>query len=338
VQVKTYFKRAEKQLFYVIKLRRETIPRAMVFLNSRDFVREQHTIAVLITCHNRVRKTLRCLNALFEAEKGNCTINVYLVDDGSTDGTALSIKENYPQVRIIPGNGELYWCGGMRRAWEIASFNFNYEFYLWLNDDVVVNKDFIERLLKDYSIISNKYGPCLLTGACCDPGTGVFTYGGRNNKNLLLPNGVPQLCRYIHGNIVLVPREIFKSIGGLSESFTHALGDTDYGLRAIRAGFTCWTTSMYVAKCRQHNIKGPWASSEIPIKKRLALLKHPLGLNIGEYKIYRKRHYPRRWLFDVMKTYIQVLFPRPFEWYSQKFIPWHSTKNNCFIDEKRNGC
>jgi len=97
VQVKTYFKRAEKQLFYVIKLRRETIPRAMVFLNSRDFVREQHTIAVLITCHNRVRKTLRCLNALFEAEKGNCTINVYLVDDGSTDGTALSIKENYPQ-------------------------------------------------------------------------------------------------------------------------------------------------------------------------------------------------------------------------------------------------
>ena len=42
-------------------------------------------IAVLITCHNRKEKTLHCLQNLY---KQSITCDVYLVDDGSIDGSS----------------------------------------------------------------------------------------------------------------------------------------------------------------------------------------------------------------------------------------------------------
>jgi glycosyltransferase involved in cell wall biosynthesis len=45
-------------------------------------------IAVLITCHNRIQKTQTCLKSLFKQKKiENINLKVFLVDDGSTDGT-----------------------------------------------------------------------------------------------------------------------------------------------------------------------------------------------------------------------------------------------------------
>ena len=71
------------------------------------------TIAVLITCHNRKDTTLSCLGRLFSIRKD---IDVYCVDDNSTDGTADAIRENFPQVNLIRGDGNLFWCRGMRKA------------------------------------------------------------------------------------------------------------------------------------------------------------------------------------------------------------------------------
>lgn len=62
-------------------------------------------IAVLLTCFNRKNKTLACLKSLFGIIP-NC--HVYLVDDKSTDGTSEAIKQNFPQVKIIKGDGNLF--------------------------------------------------------------------------------------------------------------------------------------------------------------------------------------------------------------------------------------
>ena len=57
------------------------------------------TIAVLITCHNRKTKTLRCLENLLKKETTkNVIVDVYLTDDGCTDGTPEAVAELYPQV------------------------------------------------------------------------------------------------------------------------------------------------------------------------------------------------------------------------------------------------
>lgn len=89
------------------------------------------SIAVLLTVHNRKEKTLHCLQDLFTQEipKG-FQIDVYLTDDGCTDGTPKAVKMQYPQVNIVEGNGNLFWNRGMYTAWETAVKIKDYDFIL----------------------------------------------------------------------------------------------------------------------------------------------------------------------------------------------------------------
>ena len=75
-------------------------------------------IAVLMACHNRVVTTLCCLERLFNNNLAD--IDVWLVDDGSSDGTETRVRERFPSVNVIKGTGNLYWARGMRLAWEKA--------------------------------------------------------------------------------------------------------------------------------------------------------------------------------------------------------------------------
>lgn len=68
------------------------------------------SIAVLITCFNRKKTTLKCLEHLFNTNNTYyMTLDVYLVDDASSDGTTRAVEENYPGIQIIQGNGSLFW-------------------------------------------------------------------------------------------------------------------------------------------------------------------------------------------------------------------------------------
>ena len=92
-------------------------------------------VAVLLTCHNRKAKTIECLKSLFKAiqfSKADSSFSVYLVDDGSTDGTAEAVLSNFPEVNVINGSGNLFWAGGMRLAWNTA-LQSNPDYYLLLN-------------------------------------------------------------------------------------------------------------------------------------------------------------------------------------------------------------
>ncbi|MCG8688965.1 MAG: glycosyltransferase, partial [Desulfobacterales bacterium] len=67
-----------------------------------------------MTVHNRRDTTLACLKTLFAQQlPQDVELTVYLVDDGSTDGTGAAVARQYPSVRLIRGNGTLYWNGGM---------------------------------------------------------------------------------------------------------------------------------------------------------------------------------------------------------------------------------
>ena len=84
------------------------------------------SIAVLMTCYNRVETTLRCLHSLFNQtikQTGNqaISLDVWLVDDASPDQTGAKVKAAFPEVHVIEGAGGLFWCKGMRLAWDTAA-------------------------------------------------------------------------------------------------------------------------------------------------------------------------------------------------------------------------
>ena len=91
----------------------------------------QSNIAILVTCYNRRDKTIQCLKNLFSQAgiKEDFTIEVFLVDDGSSDGTSEAVNMQFPQVHIIPGNGSLYWNRGMHLAWQKAKESADFDYF-----------------------------------------------------------------------------------------------------------------------------------------------------------------------------------------------------------------
>lgn len=75
--------------------------------------------AGLLTVYNRCAVTLKGLSSLYKAIEnlGNgYTFDVYMTDDGCTDGTNEAVHEKFPNIHIIQGDGSLFWSGGMRKA------------------------------------------------------------------------------------------------------------------------------------------------------------------------------------------------------------------------------
>lgn len=222
---------------------------------------ENRLIAVLLTCHNRRDKTVKCLTNLFQCNipKGY-TLDVFLVDDGSTDHTGDAIRKKFPEVNVIQGDGTLYWNGGMRLAWKTAKETKSYDFYIWLNDDTFLFENSIVKIFNDYNHLKNKGSISIITGACKSPYKDRCTFGGHENQGLLEPNGFPQKCKFINGNFTLIPNEVFKNVGMLSETYTHAYGDFDYGLRAQYMGYSCWVSSEYLATCENDKREAVFSS------------------------------------------------------------------------------
>ena len=244
-------------------------------------------IAVLMTCHNRMLKTLECLTALYNATlPKNHIIDVFLVDDGCIDGTPLAVKKKFPEVDIVRGTGHLYWNQGMRLAWQSAAKKKDYDFYLWLNDDTYVYLDSLKELL---SCASKSNDQSIICGTCISKLSSEITYGGYDKDyKIIIPNGNLNLCYLMNGNLTLVPKYVFENLGYLSNSYRHALGDFDYCIRATKKKIKVYTARRVVGHCEANTKTLQCYNFEIPLLKRIKILYSPLGLNPFEFFIFDK--------------------------------------------------
>ena len=75
------------------------------------------SVAVLLTVHNRKNETLRCLSCLYSQESQLIySLSVFMTDDGCTDGTIEAVRDKFHDVRIVKGDGSLFWNRGMLKA------------------------------------------------------------------------------------------------------------------------------------------------------------------------------------------------------------------------------
>jgi GT2 family glycosyltransferase len=268
------------------------------------------TIAILITCHNRKETTVQCLRTLFACEiPPDIDLHVYLVDDGSTDGTYEAIKEQFPQVNLIKGDGNLFWNRGMHLAWQTASNNKDYDFYLWLNDDTILRPNALEVLLSTSQQFSHT---AIIVGSTSSVHyEKQFTYGGRDNGGkLIIPEQIPLVCSYFNGNIVFIPNFVYKNVGMNDPIFRHALGDFDYGMRAKNFGINSYIAPGIVGKCDKHVNLPLWCNPKIGFSRRWNNFRTPLGNNPEEFFVFEKRH--RGILiaiFHYITNHLRVLFP-----------------------------
>ncbi len=268
------------------------------------------TIATLLTVHNRKDKTIECLSHLFRQEiSDGYSLDVYLTDDGCTDGTVEAVKKQFPQVNIITGDGNLYWNRGMYKAWDAASNETDYDFYLWLNDDTNLYEGAVKKLI----VCSNKYDDkAIIVGATVNTKShDIVTYGGRINGNIPVPNGDSVEVGYFNGNIVLVPWYVFSVLGNLDSYFSHSKGDFDYGMRAKAQGVKMYQVGEVLGECDAHERLDKWCDPEVPFSVRWKAMWKPNGMPPHETFHLEHRH---KGLvvasFHYMTILIRCFFPK----------------------------
>ena len=199
----------------------------------------------------------------------SCGDAVFLVDDGSTDGTADAVANEFPNVRIIKGDGSLYWAKGMRKAWEAAVDERNDWYgFLWLNDDTELNADAVEKLL------TANDGEKIVVGDL-ENSKGEIVYGLRKDG-------------LFTGNCILVPRKVYERLGMICGDYSHAWADSDYAMMAKRAGIEVVSAGV-VGKAEGHpnrpSLKG------LSLRERFGMLRNPKGWNLHDLWLFRRRNW-----------------------------------------------
>ena len=265
-------------------------------------------IAVLITVFNRREITLKGLRSLYDAISilGNGYIfDIYLTDDGCTDGTAESIQKEFPQVKIVNGTGNLFWGGGMNLAWKTAvETNKNYDYYLWYNDDSELFPDSLRTI---FEIASDNV---LVTGAFKGY-DGNVSYGGKlSNDQIITPNGIPQEVVKMNGNLVLIPNNVFEVIGFIDNHYIHGGGDFDYGYKVRENGYRVLLTTKYVGVANRHDEFIPrYCNKELSLSERWRILHNPINSPLIHFRFSRKRDGLLKAIIYYFIAYIGVLFP-----------------------------
>jgi len=270
------------------------------------------SIAVIMTCHNRHDITISCLQLLYQQD---AKFDVYLVDDGSSDGSSDSIRKYYPEVKVFQGDGNLFWAGGMRFAFGEALKN-DYDYYAWLNDDTMLHSKALNNLLESHSaLIKRGYPDSIVAGSTHDPITGKATYGGAvkskrwysNKMEFLEPSQELQECDTMYGNFVLIPRSVAAKVGNIDSAFIHAMGDIDYGLRARQLGCSIWAAPGFIGTCAQNSADGSWVDLNLSVIERLKKAFQVKNFPIAPWTAFTKRHSGFWWFLHWCLPYIRAV-------------------------------
>lgn len=269
-------------------------------------------LAVLMACYNRKEKTLSCLKSVYRQD---IPCDIYLTDDGSSDGTAEAVRAKYPVVKILEGDGNLYWGGAMRWAFAEA-LKVGYDYYIWLNDDITLDLNAFSKLLSTHHyLIERGKSDSIVAGSMRDPITGKPTYGGvvRLSRwqplkfTALEPGDEPKECDTICGNCVFIPHSVVAKVGNIDEIFPHVLGDYDYGLRARQQGCSVWIAPGCVGVCSRNPPTTSWKNPHLPLRERWKKMNSIKGSPPKILKTMAQRHAGSFWYIYWLTPYVRLV-------------------------------
>jgi GT2 family glycosyltransferase len=268
-------------------------------------------VTALLTCHNRVERTLACLRSLtHQTGTDGVQVDVFLVDAGSSDGTVRAVRDRFPTTNVVERGAELFWNGGMRVAMALA-YERDPDLYLWLNDDVVLDPGSLGDLIETCMSLSRSRGtPCIVVGSTRDPLSGRITYGGvaRSSRwrplryERVEPGPHPRMAETMNGNVVLIPREVVRRVGTLASVYTHGMGDFDFGNRARRAGCEVWVAPGSIGTCARNPARATEATFAGHLRQATDVRG---GLPPREWFAFARRWGGPLWIAFVLSPYLR---------------------------------
>ena len=183
------------------------------------------------------------------------------------------------------------------------------DFYIWLNDDMLLKPGAFSVLLENSSYLKHR---AIVVGTAVDS-KGEYSYGGRTVYGRIIPPDpvIPVVCDIFNGNLVLVPKSVYEAVGTMDQFYSHGFGDFDYGVRADKAGITSVVAPGVLAVCDRNPGIPKWRNAAFPLKERFSALSDPKGRPLKEQFVYDSR---RSNVFvaagHICSILLKVLFPK----------------------------
>lgn len=289
-------------------------------LRSVDCVRSGSSchcrVTAVLASFNRKRSTLECLARLEQAAlHAGVELDAILVDDGSRDGTEAAVRDQFSWVEVVTGDGSLYWSRSMHCG-QTHAMKGNAHYLLWLNDDTEIFPDALARLLNAEVSLRKKHGqPVMVVGSMADGQTGRLTYGGYVALQRWKPFSYrrvwdmsePVECHVMNGNLVLIPMHIARIVGNLDPLFEHAMGDTDYALRARAQGFRVFVAPGFVGNCSHNTTSGTYLDKTLPLSVRWNKMMSRKGLPPQSWRHLTRKHGGVAWPVYFLWPYLKFI-------------------------------
>jgi len=219
------------------------------------------------------------------AQEVDCAIEVWVVDNASTDGTVDMVRKKYPKVKILTNTRNL----GYSRAINQAAAGATGHWLLFLSSDADLGPASLGTMLEfarthervgalgpqtvdsNGEFVTSTHHPSLLLSVFAEL-TGMHRRLRRAGKiravlGALLPNSsgltsdymTDRQVKVIDGGCLLVNSEAFRSVGGLDPMIPQGPDDYDLCHRLRSAGFEIWFVAAAQATHRSSNKGDPTA-------------------------------------------------------------------------------
>ena len=254
---------------------------------------EKIHIEIITPVHNRRDITLQCLKSISRINTDGLTIHTIIVDDGSTDGTAEAIRENFPHVEIVEGDGSLWFTEGTNVGVR-AALKHDPDYVLMINDDQVFDARFLEYMVET----AEKY-PRSVVGSLLllwDEPHKLFqvapvwdTWAGDwrhwYEQTVWTIPKKPWKVDLIVGNCLLVPTEAIRRHGLMDSKRFPNFGDAEYTPRLKRNGWRLLIEPRARVFCQPNAV--PKSVKSMTLREKLDMLV----LNLGHPHNLRRRFY-----------------------------------------------
>jgi len=219
-------------------------------------------VSIIIVNYNGYGETIDCLKSLLKLDYSN--FDIFVVENGSSNNSFQKISDflkkpetrnRKPVTQIIKSAENLGFAGGCNLGIrEAQKTEANY--FLLLNPDTKVEKDFLSKLIEvsensqNYSGFKNKKIGFLGPRIFYEDKKTIYSNGGYIKRNLLqaelkdhgkfrknLCETKPFLTDYITGTALLVSKSVLNEIGLMCEDYFLYYEDSDWAVRASKKGF-----------------------------------------------------------------------------------------------------
>jgi len=204
-------------------------------------------VSIIILNWNRLEDTIECLESLKKITYPS--YEVVVVDNGSKGNDAQVLKQNFGDYIYLIQNDRNYgYTGGNNIAIRYALYNSQPDYFLILNNDVVVAPDFLTEMVKvaesdgSIGIVGPKVYyfdfPNIIhsAGMKTNMWLGYLGYIGYKRSDAG-QHDVQREVDSISGCCLLIKNEVIHQVGMFDESYFSYWDEVDYCFRAKKASF-----------------------------------------------------------------------------------------------------